>query len=171
MYIPLAGLAIYFAAALVEGRDWLWQRARRGMPAPSDPFDAARVLTVTLVALVLPLARNRDPLTMLAVLDPAIRYIAETRKDIVDLNEPLPTGARVLLLKCRYPDDDWGPLMVMRLLYHDRTLWVDRPAMMATQPDDAARSSYDRVIDFDGKKWVIVVRNYRKSAASNNRPT
>jgi len=162
MYVPFIGASIYAAAILVEARDRLWRWLMYGRSVPVNPWAAARVLTIALLVILIPSGRNRDPLTGIEVENPAFRYIADTHDDILHLNEPLPEGARVLLLNCRYPDESWGPLMMMRLLYRDRTLWVDRPAMMSAIPDETERAKYDRIIDMRGDKWVVI----RKKAGS-----
>lgn len=55
-----------------------------------------------------------------------------------------PPQARVLLT-----DDvwgpDWGPMFLLRLMYHDDTVWVDRPKNMDRPPDLA---SYDLVVSY-----------------------
>ena len=55
-----------------------------------------------------------------------------------------PPHVRVLLI-----DDvwgpDWGPMFLLRLMYRDETVWVDRPKNMDRPPDLA---SYDLVVSF-----------------------
>ncbi len=158
MYLPMAGIALYLGSALVEGRDWLWRVLWNRPPLPPNAWEPERIVLFACIAILLPLGRNIDPQTMLAVTDRAVQYVQDTHADVMRLNEPLPRGARILLLRCRYPDDSWGPFMMIQLMYHDRTIWVDRPAMMKTAPDAAAIASYDRVIDFNGHDLYIVRR-------------
>jgi hypothetical protein len=62
----------------------------------------------------------------------------------------------VIFLHDRFPADAWGPLMMARQLYRDRTLSVDRPTMMNHPPNLA---DYDRVFDYvDGKLAVVGAR-------------
>jgi hypothetical protein len=167
MYLPLAGLAIYLASLLVLVRDRLLSKIVHGQPIP---FAAERLLSVALLIAVIPLGRNRDPMTSLTPVDPAMAYIDATYGDIVRLKEPIPKGAKVLLLNSRYPEDNWGPLMMMRLLYRDPTLWVDRPSMMNPKPGRRAWSNYDRVIDFDGTSLQVLQRKSSPAAARLNLP-
>ena len=55
-----------------------------------------------------------------------------------------PPNARVLIA-----DDpwglDWGQMFLVEMLYHDKTIWVDRPKTMERPPDP---SSYDLVVSY-----------------------
>lgn len=55
-----------------------------------------------------------------------------------------PPGARILLTGDNW-EPDWGPMFLVRLLYHDNTVWVDRPKNMAKPPDPMA---YDAVVAY-----------------------
>jgi hypothetical protein len=156
MYLPLAGWAMFVAALLVGGRNWLWTHLWKRQPLSSNAFEPERVFLFLLVAFLVAWIPRHDRESELGRIDPAQQIIRETRRDIVRLNEPLPKGAKVIFLHDRFPADAWGPLMMARQLYRDRTLSVDRPTMMNHPPNLA---DYDRVFDYvDGKLAVVGAR-------------
>lgn len=55
-----------------------------------------------------------------------------------------PPDARVLLADDPW-GPDWGPMFLVRLMYHDKTVWVDRTKNMDRPPDLA---SYDLVVSY-----------------------
>ncbi len=156
MYLPMAGIAIYTATLLVEGREWAWRVLWKRPPIPESMWEPERIFLMLFVALLLLRGRNASPETMLTVQDDAPRYVAQTHDDIMRLNEPLPEHGAVLLLKCRYPSDSWGPSQMFQILYRDRDLWVGRPSMMHLAVTPEIYPQFDRVIDFHGADLVVV---------------
>lgn len=148
MYFPFAAWALYLGTALAVARERLapprWTRASQA------------VLAALVIAVVL--AGTRDEHLQAWQLDPLRPVIAGTEQDFLRLNEPLPRRGSILLLHSRYPADAWGPLMTAQLLYNDRELWLDRPAMMPHPPTPADYHSYDLVLDFDGRQFTVVQR-------------
>ncbi len=55
-----------------------------------------------------------------------------------------PPNARVLLID-KVWEPDWGPMFLLRLMYHDNSIWVDRPGNMNRPPDLA---TYDLVVAY-----------------------
>ena len=55
-----------------------------------------------------------------------------------------PPAARVLIAEDPW-QGDWGPMFLLELQYHDKTLWVDWPKNMGHPPDLA---SYDLVVSY-----------------------
>jgi hypothetical protein len=155
MYIPLIGWAGLAAAVLVEGRNWLWQRIWHRPRLSANPFEPERIILFSLVAFVMVSITKHDAASATRSTDAGQVVITDMRNDILDLNEPLPKRAQVLFLHDRFPPDAWGTLMIAQLLYHDRTLWVDRPTMMHDRPDE---SSYDRVFDYVNGRLAVVRR-------------
>ena len=166
MYLPMAGWAIFAAAVAVEGRDWLWRVVWKRAPIPDGAWQPERIFTSASVAAVMLLGRNTDISTNMTP-HASVRAVAETHDDLMRLHAPIPAGAQVLLLRCPYPDDSWGPLQMMQLLYRDRNLVVSRPTMMQVKPDESAYANYDRVIDFNGRDLVLI--RSKASTASRGR--
>jgi len=156
MYLPFAGWAMFVATLLVGGRDWLWQHLWKRPPLPPNAFEPERIFLFAIVAYLVVSIPRHDSASELKFRDPSHDVIRAMRADITGLNEPLPQGSRLLFLHDRFPADAWGPLMMSRQLYRDRTIWVDRPTMMNQPPNPA---DYDRVFDYvDGKFAVVQAR-------------
>jgi hypothetical protein len=153
MYLPFAGWAMFAATLLVGGRDWLWAHVWKRPPLPPNAFEPERIFLFLAVAYFVAWVPRHDSASELGFRDPSQQIIRAMRRDIVGLNEPLPKGARVLFLHDRFPPDAWGPLMMSRQLYRDRTMWADRPTMMKEPPN---LSDYDRVFDYVDRKLAVV---------------
>jgi hypothetical protein len=153
MYLPFAGWAMFAATLLVRGRNWLWAHVWKRAPLSPNAFEPERIFLFLAVAYFVASVPQYDSASELGFRDPSQQIVRATRRDIVGLNEPLPKGSRLLFLDDRFPPDAWGPLMMSRQLYRDRTLRVDRPSMMSQPPN---LSDYDRVFDYvDGKLAVV----------------
>ena len=157
MYLPLAGWAMFAASLLVGGRNWLWSHVWKRPTLSSNAFEPERIVLFLMVAYFVWSVPRHDSASELGRIDPAQQIVRDTRRDIVRLNEPLPKGAKVIFLHDRFPADAWGPLMMSRQLYRDRTISVDRPTMMNHPPN---LGDYDRVFDYvDGKFAVVGARS------------
>lgn len=55
-----------------------------------------------------------------------------------------PPNARVLLTEDNW-QSDYGQMFLLQLMYHDKTVWLDRPKMLPKPPDLA---SYDLVVSY-----------------------
>jgi hypothetical protein len=69
-----------------------------------------------------------------------------------------PPGARVLIDKDPW-GPDWGQMFLLRLLYHDNSLWVDRTKNMERPPD---LKSYDLVVSYTGPDVEVVSARWFK---------
>jgi hypothetical protein len=56
-----------------------------------------------------------------------------------------PPGARVLIAEDPWTGD-WGPMFLIQLMYHDKTVWVDRPKNYDKPLDPP--STYDMVVKY-----------------------
>ena len=156
MYLPLAGWAMFVATLLVEGRNWLWTHVWKRPPLSPNAFEPERIFLFLAVAYLVVSIPRHDSASELKFRDPSHDVVGAMRGDIAGLNEAIPQGSKLLFLHDRFPPDAWGPLMMSRQLYRDRTLSVDRPTMMDQTPNLA---DYDRVFDYvDGKFAVIRAR-------------
>jgi hypothetical protein len=63
-----------------------------------------------------------------------------------------PPGARILLTGDKW-DPDWGPMFLVRLLYNDHSVWVDRPKNLGREPDPMA---YDAVVNYTPPDVMLV---------------
>jgi hypothetical protein len=158
MYTPYVGWAIYLALALILLRNRLMRIMKPGWQMPTGAWEPERIFLFCLVAWLVAQGGHAKGVTLTGH-DPLIRPVQQQRDDVLRLQEPLPRGARVLLLHDRFPPgESWWPLFTIRVLYRDPDLWVDRLTMLKKQPDEAALAGYDRVLDFDGQKLFVVRR-------------
>lgn len=149
MYIPLIGWTIYVATLAVSARKKMFPNA-----------SVISQLALPLAIAVVMLQGLRDPLFTMPSVDPTRALIVDTRSDLLALDAPLVRGSRNLLLHSRFPDTAWAPLMMMRLLYRDPTLWLDRPTVPLTGiPSATEMAAYDCVFDFNGARLVVVMRH------------
>ena len=65
-------------------------------------------------------------------------------------------GARILLLDDPFEKDEWTPLFIGRLLYHDQELIVDRIKMMDKKPTVEDIKSYDFVLNYQTGQLKLV---------------
>ncbi len=139
--IPVAGLAIYVAAVLVLGRDWLIQR-RGGV--------ACQVALFVVVALLLLRAhRVQQPERYLAAWQAEYGPIRSVRGQLHQLHPRMPQSGRVLVVNDPFGRFDWASLFVGRLLYHDTTLTVDSLSKLNPKPEGPAIEAYDVILTYE----------------------
>ncbi|MFL6463301.1 MAG: hypothetical protein ACJ73N_02700 [Bryobacteraceae bacterium] len=171
MYVPYVGWAIYLAVVLVALRNGLMRFSKRGWQVPTDVWEPERIFLFCVVAWFVAQGGHAKDVNLTGH-DPLTRPIQQQRDDFLKLQEPLPRGARVLLLHDRFPPGEtWWPLFTIRVVYRDPELWVDRLTMLKNQPDEAALASYDRVLDFDGQKLSVIRRRKEKPGRTVALPT
>jgi len=82
---------------------------------------------------------------------------ADQVRSLVDamrtLKPRLPRGAHVLFLEDAFGTDEWTPYFVVKLLYHDDTLLVDRIKMMDQKPGDWG--TYHYVVAYEGGQYRL----------------
>ena len=138
-YIPYFGLAMTVGAVLAGARSHVSRLTHR------EDLEAATAV-VLFVGFAVLLGWAHIVRRM-----PANGYFEWDKPKVIalmdDFRETIPEfppHARVLLT-----DDvwgpDWGPMFLVRLMYHDATVWVDRPKNMDRPPDLA---SYDLVVSY-----------------------
>jgi hypothetical protein len=96
---------------------------------------------------------------------PGITYYEWSNPAVVGLMDRLqqnipefPPNARVLISEDPW-GPDWGPMFLVRLMYHDNTVWVDRPKNMDRPPDLA---SYDLVVAYRGPDVDLSPARFQK---------
>ena len=148
MYLPLAGWAIFFATALVEGRDWLWMTVWKRPPLESGAWEPERVFLFLLVAFALFDVQRHDTYRSFDQIDPSQANLRTLKQDLADHSaaRPAVSPLRVLLLHDPFPRDVWDPVMLVRMHYGNPSLTVDRDT---PQPEQG----YDLVLDYDGRHY------------------
>jgi hypothetical protein len=91
--------------------------------------------------------------------EPGVGYYEWSNPTIVSMlrgfeeNVPsIPPGVRILLLGDRWAPD-WGPMFLVRLMYHENAIWVDRPQNLNHPPDPMA---YDIVVEYTPPDVTVV---------------
>jgi hypothetical protein len=140
---PRAGYAAYipyFGLALAAGS--ILAAARAKLPASIETPSAIALFLGTALLLGWAHMVNRmDGVGYYEWSTPGVKGLLDSfERDIPDF----PPNARVLLTGDPW-GPDWGPMFLVRLLYHDNSIWVDRPKNMTKPPDVA---SYDLVVSY-----------------------
>jgi hypothetical protein len=137
MYIPLFGIALYFAVAIVKLRDRLLR--------PRFQFATFTVCAAAVIAFHS--SRPWQPLV-----NPLIR---STIDQLSEIQPKVPVSSRILFLDDPFDQDDqWVLLFLCRLYYGLPELQVDRAKLMASKPDQAALASYNLIFAYRNSRWI-----------------
>jgi hypothetical protein len=158
MYLPLFGWAIVAAGVLVEGRNWLWRVVWKRPPLPAGTWEPERVFLFLSTAAIISLAQPPSAAATLAEVDPTSVHIQQLKDDMSRIHPSLPKSARILFLDDQFTTVDWAPLFVLRLLYGDTSLVVNRVKMMPVQPTRQEIATYNFVFDYADGKLVEIER-------------
>jgi hypothetical protein len=138
-YIPYFGLALAFGAILGSARSIL-ARKLQGAKWESRSILALFVVTAFFLAKA-----------HMAYWARANGYYEWSKPQVIGLYDnfqrtfpEFPPGARILLAEDPW-GGDWGPMFLVQLMYHDKTVWIDRPKNYDHPPDPA---TYDTVVKY-----------------------
>jgi hypothetical protein len=142
-YVPALGLALYLAQPAARAATTLAQKARGlGMSERATALAGPAALAV-LALLLHSVHQAHKPL--------AAGWVAKEERKLRQVFEaasrsrsPLPPGARVLLRGDPFAEDDWAPVLALRLYYRDPNLRVERVPDPSPLPQGAA-GAYDAV--------------------------
>ena len=141
-YIPYFGLSLALAAIVNGVREILFGRWET----------AGAVGLFVGVALLLGWAHLVQRAGGVAYLEWANPPLDAMLKGFQENIPDFPPGARVLLTGDNW-EPEWGPMFLVRLMYHDNSIWVDRPKNMDHPPDPMA---YDAVVAFTPPAVTVV---------------
>jgi hypothetical protein len=138
VYIGFFGLAMAVGAILAAARSYLIKRQDLETPSAVALFLCAAILLgwAHMVCRVKPGANayfEWDKPKLVVLMNHFQRKIPE-----------FPPNARILITDNVW-GPDWGLMFLLRLMYHDKSLYVDRPNAMDRPPDPA---SYDLVVSY-----------------------
>jgi len=137
MYIPLFGVALYLAVAILKLRDALIGRR----------FQIATFAACATLITVFHSLRPWQPLV-----NPLIR---STVSELSEIQPRVGDHARILFLEDPFDkDDQWVLLFICRLYYGLPALQVDRAKLMASKPDQAALNSYDLIFTYRDSRLI-----------------
>jgi hypothetical protein len=131
MYIPLFGIALYLAVAIVKLRD--------ALVGPRIEFATFAVCAAAVIAFHA--ARPWQP--------PVNPLIRSTVGQLSEIQPRVPSSSKILFFDDPFDkDDQWVLLFICRLYYGLPQLQVDRAKLMATKPDPAAMASYNLIFTY-----------------------
>jgi hypothetical protein len=140
MYIPLFGMALYFALLLVNVRERLIRTT----------FIRQLVTFILCVAALIPLHASH-PLPGPSAAD---RLVRSTVVQLAQLQPTVNKNAKILFLDDPFQTDEYTPLFILRLYYGFPDLVVDRVKILSPKPTQAQIDSYDILFTFD--RWHLV---------------
>ncbi|MDP8980113.1 MAG: hypothetical protein M3O35_05930 [Acidobacteriota bacterium] len=138
MYIPAFGIALFLAAILILLRDRLHLRKSWSGPV--------RAVTFLLCAAVLIRFHGLHPLP-----PPPAGLIQPLLVQLAGLRARVQVPGRILFLEDPFGTDEWTPVFVCRLYFHDHNLVADRVKMLTVPPDQA---SYDVIFNYGPSGYV-----------------
>ncbi len=156
-YIPTFGLALYAAYAIVGLAAGLRRRLRRF--APATPYWPERAAAACLLfAIAWPLygyykkVGPRD-VTSMTEESPVWMSLAG---DLRALRPVMPYQARLLFLNDPMRTDSEDMIFLVRLIYRDRSLTVDRAKRMPHTPSPRQMQAYDAVFDYQAGRLLEI---------------
>jgi hypothetical protein len=144
MYLPLIGWSLYLAAGLVALRRWLAEH--------DADWAVGRKALLTGTAAVLFVIQANDNYFSFAAPDINQPRIRQLKFDLAGLRRPLPRDGRVLFLNDAWDGETLNALYIVRLLYGNPEIAVDR--VKEIHGPVPPRSTYSLVIDYCGKQYV-----------------
>ncbi|HVW07237.1 MAG TPA: hypothetical protein VHC90_01570, partial [Bryobacteraceae bacterium] len=149
LYIPYIGWCLYGAMVLVAIQDAIVSRLQSYKIAVASLFFAVIVWRFGKINLH---AQRVDPRHELFD-EPAL--VRSTAAQFLSMDASFPPGSRLLLLHDPYPSDGWTPYFIIKLLYHEKRLRIDRPKMMEGRPVDP--TWYQYIFDYDNGRFRQVL--------------
>ena len=139
MYIPMFGIALYLAVAIVKLRDALV---------------GSRLQFATFALCAAAVIAFHDARPWQPYVNP---FIHSTVSQLSEIQPRVPNGSKILFVDDPFDKDDpWVLLFICRLYYGLPQLQVDRAKLMATKPDQAALNSYDLIFTYRDSRWIRI---------------
>ena len=137
-YIPMAGLATFLAILIVKA-------VRR----IENPMACAALFTACAATLAIIHVQN-GALDVEHILAEQ-RHIRDVITQMQNLCPTLPKGGRILFIQDPFENMEWNSVFLVRLLYRDDSLEIDRVAMLKSPPAPAYEG-YREVLTFENGK-------------------
>ncbi len=152
-YIPVAGLAICCAVVLVALRDVI-ERSVLRLPEPDDGIlwgvTPGRIVLFTLLATLM-LRVHPDSSSHYDSWRREYTQIGGLMEQMHELHPTLKKGGRILMVKDPFPYKDyrWASLFAAGLVYHDKSLVVERVEQFEPAPYAAQVAGYDLLLTYE----------------------
>src|SRR5580704_10760967 len=137
MYIPMFGIALYLAVAILKLRD--------ALVGPRLQFATFAVCAAAVIGFHA--SRPWQP-----YVNP---FIHSTVSQLGEIQSRVRDGSKILFVDDPFDKNDpWVMLFICRLYYGSPQLQVDRAKLLATKPDRAALDSYDLIFQYRDSRWI-----------------
>jgi Dolichyl-phosphate-mannose-protein mannosyltransferase len=154
IYLPLTGLALYFAVLLVELRGRLLQLSGPEFSRPAGQALLFIALTLFLIRVHPGTESNYNAWLK------EYRQIRSIQEQYKQLYPSMPPESRVLILKDPFGQYNWASIFVIRLVYRDPSIHVDRLETMNPKPDAAAVATYNYILTFEDDRLIEIDPKY-----------
>ncbi len=156
IYVPMIGWAIFTAAVLVEGRDWLYTRLWKRPPLTPSPWEPERVfLFAAIVTLLVNLQAHDRPIDW-TFADWSKNSIYQLTDGLQRLNLKISGKSSILFLDDKFTRDDWIPVLLVRMMYRDPELRVERAKTMDHRPEGTLLAGYSYMLNYEGDRLLQV---------------
>ncbi len=152
-YIPVAGLAIYCAALLVQSRDYVLQRLGHRTTEGEARYGLTRANVFLFAVVAYCLLRVQPDLgSQYNAWQKEYGVIRSVMNQLPKLHPKMPKEGRILMVKDPFGEFNWASKFITCLVYRDPYLRVDRLPSMEKRPDAAEIATYDfRLAYEDGR--------------------
>ncbi|MEN6605816.1 MAG: glycosyltransferase family 39 protein [Bryobacteraceae bacterium] len=154
IYVPLAGIALYGAALLVEIREELMRLARLPQWKPAGQV----LLFLALACFLIHIHTTIDD--SLRAFQPEYDQIRRVREEYTQHHPTMKRGARILILKDPFKEYPWATIFITGLLYRDPAMYVERLELTEAKPDAAGLAAFDYIFTFEDDKLIELDHKY-----------
>jgi hypothetical protein len=162
-YVVLFGWTLYGATGIVQGSDYLLSR----IPCANGPWVARIWGAILLGAIAIVLFPYEKYLVQFSVPSVTIEGVIyrSMAKQLRTLHPEIPPEARILFLDdpISHPEQDLNMTFLVRLIYRDSRIVVDRAKRMRERPTDAQLAGYDYVYDYRAGRVIEAKGLWRPS--------
>jgi hypothetical protein len=156
IYTVMIGWTIFIASALVLGRDWLYTRVWKRPPLRPDTWEPERVFLLLALVIAMLTVHKYDQQLDWTVADWSNSRIYQLKTSIQRLNPKLSSSSSILFLDDKFTRDEWIPMLLIRMMYRNPDLTVDRVKMMDHRPNGVELAAYTYVFDYRGGRLIQV---------------
>lgn len=145
IYVVLMAWSILAAGLLVEARDWLYARVWKRPPLPPDTWEPERVFLFLAVALTLGNVSAHNARIDWNGSLASKSLIHASIGGLRGMHLKPAKNDRILLVDDRFTKDDWIPVLLLRMIFRNPELSVDRAKWMNQIPN---AGDYKYVVDW-----------------------
>jgi hypothetical protein len=163
--VAFGGWAIFVGSLLVYTRDWLWRVVWHRAPLPQNTWEPERVFLFLIALLAMMQFQARSWSIEWGDEYKASAAIRVLTTDLRKQHPNLPRHSSVLLVDDDFDVDNYTAFFSVQLLYHDKTLAVNRTKMMNPESVTAALQAHQHIFEYrDGHYVEVKCGSVRKSA-------